>query len=67
MSHMWNGVSEKYFGNSSVAKQTILPATMGGPLHLWVEFGDPPGGQRSWDSTEYHNQATFPEMALKMP
>ena len=40
MSHMWNGVSKKYFGNSSVAKRTTLPVTMDRLLHLWVAFGD---------------------------
>ena len=40
MSLMWKGVSETYFGNSSVAKRTTLPATMGRPLGLWVAFGD---------------------------
>ena len=40
MPHIWNGVSKKYFGNSSVAKRTTVPAIMGRPLRLWVAFGD---------------------------
>ena len=40
VSKMWNDVGEKYLGNSLVATQTTLLATMGRPLSLWVAFGD---------------------------
>ena len=38
MSQMWN--SERYFGNSLVAKRATQCVIMGRPLRLWVAFGD---------------------------
>ena len=53
MSQMWNGISEKYFRDSLVAKRSTLRETMVHPLRVWVaKYGSHLAtGRPSLDST----------------